>query len=130
MCLHSCLESWVDSQAQEAGLLVRVEQLDSGTWAPFLEAPISLLVLGKTGCEACKIWAKTLSNQMDEVASEVRVGTLLLDAPGLAHFKIAHPWIALVDVLPFNALYINGERVAEWAGGSIERLQKELNGRA
>lgn len=76
------------------------------------------------------MWAEMLANQMDGIASEVRVGTLLLDAPGLAHFKIAQPWIALVDVLPFNALYINGERVAEWAGGSMERLQKELNGRA
>lgn len=112
------------------GFLVRIEHLDSDSWAPFLAAPISLLVLGKTGCEPCKLWVKTLSNQMDEIASEIRVGTLLLDAPGFGHFKIAHPWVAFVDILPFNALYIDGERVAEWAGGSIERLEKELNGRA
>lgn len=87
-------------------------------------------MLGKTGCEPCKIWTETLANQGHEIAGGIRVGTLLLDAPGLGQFKIANPWVALVDVLPFNVLYINSERVSEWSGGSIERLQKELSGRA
>ena len=58
------------------------------------------------------------------------MGVLLLDALGLGHFKIDNPWVSLVDVLPFNALYIDGERVTEWAGGSLDRLEEELNGRA
>ena len=110
--------------------MVRIEQLDSGTWKAFLDAPISLLVLGKTGCEPCKIWTGTLEEQTDELTNEVRVGVLLLDALGLGHFKIDNPWVSLVDVLPFNALYIDGERVTEWAGGSLDRLEEELNGRA
>ena len=111
-------------------MLVRIEQLDPGTWKSFLNAPISLLVLGKTGCEPCKIWTGMLADHTDELTNEIRVGMLLLDASGLGHFKMENPWVSLVDVLPFNALYIDGERVAEWAGGSINRLRKELNGRA
>ncbi|MEJ6562635.1 MAG: hypothetical protein QNL85_02880 [Euryarchaeota archaeon] len=112
--------------------MLEVEQLNPSTWQEFLEAPAALLVLGKTDCQPCKAWIKTLTSQPDDVLNvrQVRVGTLLLDAPGFGQFKMTHPWVALVDVLPFNALYINGERGAEWAGASIERLLKELNGRA
>lgn len=112
--------------------MVELEQLNPATWEAFIEAPAALLVLGKKDCQPCKEWTKALTSQSDDVwnGRRVRAGTLLLDAPGFSQFKMTHPWVALVDVLPFNALYINGERVAEWAGGSIERLLKELNGRA
>ena len=112
--------------------MLEVEQLNPSTWEEFLEAPAALLVLGKADCQPCKAWTKTLTSQPDDVLNvrQVRIGTLLLDAPGFGQFKMTHPWVALVDVLPFNALYINGERGAEWAGATIERLLKELNGRA
>ena len=116
----------------EADLMLEVEQLNPSTWQEFLEAPAALLVLGKVDCQPCKAWIKALTSQPGDVlnGSQVRVGTLLLDAPGFGQFKMTHPWVALVDVLPFNALYRNGERGAEWAGASIERLLNELNGRA
>jgi hypothetical protein len=31
-----------------------------------------------------------------------------------------------VDILPYNAIYINGERVKDWAGGKLSRLQNRL----
>ena len=116
----------------EANLMLELKRLSPATWEAFLEAPAALLVLGKEDCQPCKEWTETLTSQPNDVLNgrRVRVGTLLLDAPGFGQFKMTHPWVALVDVLPFNALYINGERVAEWAGASIERLLKELNGRA
>ena len=112
-------------------LMVEIERLTPHTWKNFLDAPAALLVLGKEDCEPCMTWIQTLTIDQDQrfTALEVRIGYIALDASGFAQFKIAHPWVSLVDMLPFNALFINGERAAEWAGGSIERLIKELKGR-
>ena len=111
--------------------MVEIERLTPHTWKNFLDAPTVLLVLGKEDCEPCTAWTQTLTidHNQSVAAHEIRIGYIPLDAPGFAQFKIDHPWDSLVDVLPFNALFINGERGAEWAGGSIERLMKELKGR-
>jgi hypothetical protein len=44
----------------------------------------------------------------------------------MGRFKIAQPWVSEVDILPYNAIYINGERVKDWAGGKLSRLQNRL----
>ena len=36
-------------------------------------------------------------------------------------------WVANIDILPFNAIYVDGEVKKQWAGGGIERLQTRLN---
>ena len=46
--------------------------------------------------------------------------------PGMDRFKIAQPWASEVDVLPDNAAFVNGERVKDWAGGKLSRLQSRL----
>jgi len=81
------------------------------------------------GCAACETWTEDLSAYLgsDEAPEQVRFGKLLLDTPGLGRFKIAQPWVAEVDVLPYNAIFVNGERVKEWAGGNIDRLVNRLN---
>jgi len=43
-----------------------------------------------------------------------------------ATFKRAHPWIAELDVLPFNQLFVAGERSKSFAGGGTERLVNRL----
>jgi hypothetical protein len=48
---------------------------------------------------------------------------MLPDRGGLIGFKRANPWLAEVDVLPYTLVYRNGEKVAEFAGGGIGRLQ-------
>lgn len=110
----------------------QIEDLRPNTWKNFLDAPTALLVLGKGDCEPCTAWNSILNNQLNQITllHGVCVGKILLDAPGFGQFKLDHTWVSNVDVLPFNALFINGERVAEWAGGSMDRLMKELNGRA
>ena len=50
----------------------------------------------------------------------------ILDTPGMGRFKIAHPWVSEVDVLPYNALFVDGELVKQWAGGGITRLENRL----
>ena len=56
-----------------------------------------------------------------------RFGKLILETPGLGRFKIAQPWVSEIDVLTFNAIYVDGERVKEWAGSNISRLTNRLN---
>jgi hypothetical protein len=45
---------------------------------------------------------------------------------GLASFKRANPWLADIDVLPYTLIYRAGEKVAEFAGGGISRLESRL----
>lgn len=106
-----------------------LEMLDRATWEDFLSAPVAVLMLGKNGCAACETWTEDLSAYLtnDDASEHVRFGKLLLDTPGLGRFKIAQPWVAEVDVLPFNAIFVNGERVKEWAGGNIDRMVNRLN---
>jgi hypothetical protein len=87
-----------------------------------------VLILAKTTCDNCARWAEELESALiDEAAFPgVRFGKIFLDQRGLISFKKANPWIAEVDVLPFNVLYVKGERVKSFAGGGIDRLRSRL----
>ena len=112
----------------EAIEMAIIEQLDEGSWESFLNAPIAVLVLSKNDCQACVDWTEELNEWFEsgETSTELRFGKIMLDDPGMARFKIAQPWISRVDILPFNAIFVNGERVKEWAGGKLPRLQNQL----
>jgi hypothetical protein len=109
--------------------LAELELLGRDDWEDFLSAPLAVLILGKNGCAACEQWTLDLQQWFDSGQSPegAKFGKLILDTPGLGRFKIAHPWVSEVDVLPYNAIYIDGERVKEWAGGNIPRLTNRLN---
>lgn len=105
-----------------------IEQLDADSWESFLSAPLAVLILSKTECSSCislieelNIWIST-----GTVPLNVRFGKILLDTPGMGAFKLAQPWVSEIDILPFNAIFINGEHVQEWAGGNLSRLQNQL----
>jgi hypothetical protein len=106
----------------------RLEAIDGRSWEAFVAAPAAVLMLGKSDCEACKAWTAELEGFLakDDRFSQVRFGKVLLDTPGLASFKRANPWLAGLDSLPFNVIYVKGERVKEFAGGGIERLVNRL----
>jgi len=106
----------------------RLEALDKTNWRDFVAAPRAVLMLGKSDCEACAQWTEELGKflESDEEWKDVRFGKILLDKPGLIDFKRANPWIAELDVLPFNQIYIGGERSKSFAGGGIERLVNRL----
>jgi len=106
----------------------RLETIDGKSWEAFVAAPVAVLMLGKSDCEACRTWTAELSEWLagEQRFRNVRFGKLLLDTPGLVSFKRANPWIAEVDTLPFNLIYGRGERVKQFAGGGVERLVARL----
>jgi hypothetical protein len=106
----------------------RLEALDGTTWEGLLAAPWSVLMLGKSDCDHCNEFTEELHTFLaaDTTYADVRFGKILLDRGGLASFKRANPWLADVDVLPYTLIYKAGEKVAEFAGGGISRLESRL----
>jgi hypothetical protein len=106
----------------------RLETIDGSNWEAFLQAPWAVLMLGKTDCEHCSAYTDELHGFLgaDMAHRDVRFGKMLLDRGGLASFKRANPWLADVDVLPYTLIYSGGTKVAEFAGGGVERLQARL----
>jgi len=108
--------------------MARLEAVDNKNWREFVASPRSVLMLGKSDCAACASWTEELQTflESDEEWKDVRFGKILLDKPGLIDFKRANPWIAELDVLPFNQIYMGGERSKSFAGGGVERLVNRL----
>jgi hypothetical protein len=106
----------------------RVEILDADTWEEFLGADAAVLMLAKTTCQNCSSWTAELEAALagGGFYPGVRFGKLYLDQRGLIAFKKANPWIATVDVLPFNVIYRKGEQVKTFAGGGLDRLRNRL----
>jgi len=106
----------------------RLTVLDGKSWASFTEAPVAVLMLGKSDCGACNEWTAELTKflEADERFKDVKFGKILLDTPGLISFKRENPWIAEVDVLPYNVIYVNGNREKSFAGHGIDRLTSRL----
>ena len=110
-------------------MMSRLEVIGSDNWEEFVKAPMAVLMLGKTDCAACNEWTEELKTflESDENFKDVRFGKMLLDQRGLAAFKKISPWLAEVDVLPFNVIYKEGEKKKEFAGKGTERLVNRLN---
>ena len=106
--------------------MVDVELLTKDNWQDFLKEPKAVLMLGKTTCEACKEWTADLKDWSDSPEG-IRFGKINLDEPGWGRFKLQQKWVSEVDVLPFNAIYIDGENKKSWAGGGLDRLSNRLN---
>jgi len=107
-----------------------LEQLDAKTLPEFLEADLAVLMLSKTDCAACNAWTDELTGYLAEAGEDldgVRFGKLRLDTPGLVAFKRANPWLAEVDVLPFNVIFERGEVARKWPGGGLPRLKGRLD---
>jgi len=108
--------------------MARLEKVDGGNWREFVAAPVAVLVIGKSDCAACAAWSEELEKFLaDETEwADVRFGKMLVDKGGLIDFKRASPWLAEVDELPFNQIYVKGERSKAFAGGGVERLVSRL----
>ena len=94
----------------------------------FINAPLAVLVLAKTTCEACKAWSEELNRflETDQEYQQVRFGKMFLDQGGLADFKRKNPWLKDVDVLPYHMIYRKGEPIKSIPGAGIERLFNRL----
>ena len=108
----------------------KLEQLDGTNVADFLAAPAAVLMLGKSDCEACARWTEELEGFLagDSEWTGVRFGKMTLDKGGLFEFKKASPWLADLDTLPFNQIYVDGKQWKSFAGGGVERLVSRLRG--
>jgi hypothetical protein len=108
--------------------MTRLEPIDGTCWEGLLGAPWSVLMLGKSDCDHCNEFTEELHAFLaaDQTYTDVRFGKILLDRGGLASFKRANPWLADVDVLPYTLIYMAGEKVAEFVGGGIGRLESRL----
>jgi hypothetical protein len=106
----------------------RLEAIDGANWETFLASPWAVLMLGKSDCEHCAEYTEELHGYLAGASApaEVRFGKMLLDRGGLASFKRANPWLADVDVLPYTLIYRGGQKVGEFAGSGVGRLQSRL----
>jgi hypothetical protein len=108
--------------------MARLEKLDGEAWRELIAAPVAVLVIGKSTCEACQSWSDELEGALgaDPDLADVRAGKILLDERGLTDFKRANPWIAELQQLPFTQIYVDGRRSKSFSGGGIERLRSRL----
>lgn len=108
---------------------MKLEEINGENWRSFTDSALAVLVIGKTDCPNCATWSEELTTFLAENTEfgDVRFGKILLDQRGLADFKKNNTWIADLDVLPFNVVYVHGERKKEFAGGGIDRLTNRLN---
>jgi hypothetical protein len=100
-------------------------------WQMLLEAePAALLVIGKHDCDNCNRWSAELTEFLGSDEAEpfaaVRFGKVDLKQRGLTDFRKANPWLRDVNVLPYNVIYVKGERKKEFAGGGVDRLVNRL----
>ena len=86
---------------------------------------ITLLVIGRPGCEDCTKWHRDLE-QWDEVPL-LDIVTLNIRSELGSEFKEANTWAAHIDMVPFNVLYVNGEACAHWYGGQHAALTEHLS---
>ncbi len=106
----------------------RLENVDGDNWRDFIASPTAVLVLGKSDCEKCGEWSAELAEKLasDAGFGTVRFGKMLLDQRGLTDFKRENPWLAELDVLPYNVIFHEQERVKSFAGGGWDRLANRL----
>lgn len=105
-----------------------LETIGGDNWRDLVGAPVAVLMLGKSDCAACAEWTEELKGFLAQDAAweHVRFGKMLLDQRGLIEFKKETPWLAGVTDLPYNVIYVNGEKVREWAGGGVDRMLNRL----
>jgi hypothetical protein len=107
-----------------------LEAVGPENWETFIHTePAAVLLIGKDDCEACGRWSEELGAFLETLGDRfagVRFGKMNLRQPGLLHFKKRSPWLAELDVLPYNVIYVNGEPVKQYAGGGAVRLESRL----
>ncbi|MCS5537553.1 MAG: hypothetical protein NZ770_05560 [Candidatus Poseidoniaceae archaeon] len=106
------------------GSISVIELLAPETWEGFLNSGTAVLILGNSGCAACEKWKLELSQW--EATLDLRIAEIQLDQPRFGRFKSAHPWVADIEILPFNAIFVEGVIVEQWSGGSLPHLEERL----
>lgn len=105
-----------------------LENIKDENWRSFITSSISVLLVSETSCPHCKKWKEELARYLDEEGplDGVRFGNLVLDGEGVAEIKKANEWIDVIEGLPFNAIYVNGEPKTSFYGGGVNKLKNRL----
>ena len=85
---------------------------------------ITLLVIGRPGCDDCTRWHHELEQW--EGFPLLDIVTLNIRSELGSSFKEANTWASHIDMVPFNVLYVNGEACAHWNGGQLTGLTDRL----
>lgn len=110
--------------ARDGDTIAEVRSLSSENWEKELDSGRKLLLIGNSSCQACVEWKNELVEWTPP--DGLAILEIQLDQPGLGRFKIEHPWIASIQILPFNAIFSDGEIVEQWAGSGTSRLEEKL----
>jgi hypothetical protein len=106
-----------------------LEIVDDGNWKAFTSTPLAVLVVTNEGCAHCRKWKDELNeflSQGDEHA-DVLFGVVTLDGENVAEFNQQNKeWLDIVDGVPFNAIYVDGEPRTSFYGDGIGRLKNRL----
>lgn len=110
-----------------------LQQIDGTNWRDFVSGEgVAFLMLGKSDCAACAAWTDELVGYLGadaRFAGKVRFGKMLLDQRGLTDFKREHgEWLKDVHDLPFNTVWVGGDKKKAWPGNGLERLTNRLDG--
>lgn len=89
-------------------------------WKEIISLPLSVVVFSKDDCQNCKLWIDKLHDLKD--FEDITFAIINLSDKGLGKIKIENPWISQIDILPFNALFINGKLRDNWSGANEDRL--------
>ena len=106
----------------------RLEAVGRENWKELVNLSLSVLILGRTDCPACKAWTEELVDFLaaDKEFAAIRFGKIELDRPGLIDFKRANPWLCELDDLPYNVIYQSGDRFNAFLADGIDLLTKRL----
>jgi len=99
--------------------------IESSNWQEFLNKKICYVMFSKSDCEQCEFLEKKL--QSLDLNREFPCCKINLDKPGFADLKQTYSWISSIDVLPFSAIFSEGELVDSWSGSNIDMLQSKLS---
>jgi|TARA_B100001758_G_C18400874_1_gene608892 hypothetical protein len=99
--------------------------LDSTNWETFFNAKLSYVMFSKTNCENCRKLQIEVegSSELQNLIS----GKLNLDIPGMSEMKMRHKWISQIDILPFNAIFSNGELIESWSGSNFAKWKDKIS---
>jgi hypothetical protein len=106
-----------------------IEVVCDANWREFCAAPVAVLMLAERGCPACRAWTEELRGHLERGPGwpHVRFGKIELDGPEAEGFRAANAeWLALVEGIPFNVLYVGGEPRDSFAGAGVRRLASRL----
>jgi len=105
-------------------------RLTDETLVRLLAAERAVLVLTRSGCDACATYEADVTRHRDagQLPRDVAIGALVLDArdDGVRFKRANAAWLAELDFLPYTLLYVRGRLAEEFATTHAAYLVERL----